>query len=220
MVGPMNIIGIYKIENLTNGKKYIGQSCDIMKRWADHRWALENDRHTNGHLQNAWNKAQGHFDFSVIETCEAEELDAREEYWIAYYRANDPALGYNLTSGGDGIRGLVRTAEHCRHISESLIGRVGVMKGRRFTHEHRQKIAKALRGNRNMHSGKDNTASKAVRCIETGEVFETMTAAGLHYGSKSVTPGVNIRKCCLGERPTALGHTWEFVTDVGGGGVK
>lgn len=29
-------IGIYKIENLINGKKYIGQSIHIEKRWQEH----------------------------------------------------------------------------------------------------------------------------------------------------------------------------------------
>ena len=31
------MIGIYKIENLINGKVYIGQSVDIKERWASHK---------------------------------------------------------------------------------------------------------------------------------------------------------------------------------------
>ena len=31
------MIGIYKIENLVNGKCYIGQSKYIEKRWTDHK---------------------------------------------------------------------------------------------------------------------------------------------------------------------------------------
>ena len=31
------ICGIYKIENLVNGKVYIGQSVDIYKRWIEHK---------------------------------------------------------------------------------------------------------------------------------------------------------------------------------------
>jgi predicted GIY-YIG superfamily endonuclease len=35
-------IGIYKIENLINGKIYIGQSIHIEKRWQEHCKASSN----------------------------------------------------------------------------------------------------------------------------------------------------------------------------------
>ena len=43
------ICGIYKIENLVNGKVYIGKSLDIYKRWNDHKWTSKtpNDVHYN-----------------------------------------------------------------------------------------------------------------------------------------------------------------------------
>ena len=47
--------GIYCIENLKNHKKYIGQSVDIKKRWRNHRYKLNGNKHFNQHLQNSWN---------------------------------------------------------------------------------------------------------------------------------------------------------------------
>lgn len=42
------MIGIYKIENLINGKVYIGQSTDIKERWASHkRIIFENNKESN-----------------------------------------------------------------------------------------------------------------------------------------------------------------------------
>ena len=39
------MIGIYKIENLINGKVYIGQSTDIKERWAKHKRVIfENNK--------------------------------------------------------------------------------------------------------------------------------------------------------------------------------
>ena len=35
--------GVYKIENINNGKKYIGSSKDIEKRFYQHRRKLENN---------------------------------------------------------------------------------------------------------------------------------------------------------------------------------
>lgn len=40
------VIGIYKIENKVNGKKYIGQSIDIGKRWSSHCTMLKYNKHT------------------------------------------------------------------------------------------------------------------------------------------------------------------------------
>lgn len=39
------------------------------------------------------------FDFSVIEECEIDQLDAREKYWINYY--NSYKNGYNGNEGGN-----------------------------------------------------------------------------------------------------------------------
>lgn len=207
--------GIYRLKNLCNGKIYIGQSVDIERRWGFHRWELVNDRHPNCHLQNAWNKTDGNFEFSVIEYCSVDQLDDREIYWISFYQSNDPKKGYNLTTGGDGIRGLERTEEHRKNLSKALKGREGPMKGKKFSEEHKQKIARALRGNTNMHFGKDNKASTPVICLDTGERFECAAEAGRRCGSKSDTPGTNIRKCCLGLRPRAFGYKWAFIEATG-----
>ena len=60
------ISGIYCIKNVDTGKKYIGQSKNIYKRWIDHRWALNNKMHDNDYLQKAWDKyGETHFVFSI-----------------------------------------------------------------------------------------------------------------------------------------------------------
>ena len=92
-------MGIYKIKNLFNGKVYIGQSVDIEKRWGVHKTELKNNYHCNVHLQNAWNKyGEGNFEFSIVEECDADQLNQREIYWISKF--NSYENGYNLTCGG------------------------------------------------------------------------------------------------------------------------
>ena len=56
------ICGIYKITNKINGKCYIGQSNDIIKRWkTEYKWY-----HINSHLQSAFNKyGLENFDFEI-----------------------------------------------------------------------------------------------------------------------------------------------------------
>lgn len=49
------ICGIYKITNLVNGKFYIGSTNNIKSRYKSHFNDLKSNKHTNGHLQNAYN---------------------------------------------------------------------------------------------------------------------------------------------------------------------
>ena len=41
----MSKCGIYKIENKINGKCYIGQSVDILRRWRVHKTIANNENH-------------------------------------------------------------------------------------------------------------------------------------------------------------------------------
>ena len=204
------VCGIYEIKNLVNGKVYIGQSIDIRSRWIMHKWELNSGRHNNSHLQRAWDKHNRQFSFSILEVCPPGQLDAREIQWIKERRSNDPKYGYNVTTGGDGARGYKKTPEQCERLSAALKGRVGSMTGKRFSEEHKRKIAKGLAGNHNSGYGKDNHASKSVICIETGQRFECAADAGRYYNSVSSTPGTNILKACKGHRPDAFKMHWRF----------
>lgn len=92
--------GIYCIENKINGKKYIGQSIDISRRWTEHRQKSRFDKGTI--LYNSFKKyGVENFNFYIIEECKEEELNNREIYWISYY--DTFKHGYNMTLGGAGI---------------------------------------------------------------------------------------------------------------------
>ena len=96
------MIGIYKIQNLTNGKCYIGQSKNIKRRWKDHRCSANNsvDHNYNNPLYRAIRKyGIENFSFEVIEECLVSELNDKEKYYIQKY--NSFFNGYNLTLGGD-----------------------------------------------------------------------------------------------------------------------
>lgn len=97
-------IGIYKIENKINKKKYIGQSMNIEKRWKKHRYLLNSNKHHNQYLQNAWNKYKEKcFIFNIIEVCDPDIINDREQYWIDKFDSYNN--GYNLDKGGKGVLG-------------------------------------------------------------------------------------------------------------------
>ena len=93
--------GIYKIENLIDGKIYIGQSKQIRQRWTEHKKELRRNKHKNNYLQRAWNKyGEENFKHEIIELCPESLLDEKECFYIKLYNSFDSNKGYNLTTGG------------------------------------------------------------------------------------------------------------------------
>ena len=93
--------GIYKIENILNGKIYIGQSIEIERRWQKHLSANDNFL-----IHKAIKKyGKENFHFSIIEECDASLLNEKECYWIKFYNSVIPN-GYNMIQGGSNGIGL------------------------------------------------------------------------------------------------------------------
>ena len=118
------VCGIYGIRNIANNKIYIGLSSDIYKRWKVHRTILNKGKDINAHLQSAWNEyGESSFEFFIIEKISSEnknKMKTRERHWIRKYRSNNNSFGYNMTSGGDGVRDLDPISLEKKSIAESI----------------------------------------------------------------------------------------------------
>ena len=116
------ICGVYKIENLVNGKVYIGKSKNIGVRWSEHRSELNNGTHINPHLQSAWYKyGESNFRFDVIyKAIDEDDALKHEEYYIAKYKSYNSSFGYNLTKGG---QSGYFTDESIANASKSKLGK-------------------------------------------------------------------------------------------------
>lgn len=93
---------IYKIENLVNGKKYIGLTDNIRRRRNRHFTDLNCNRHDNKFLQKEFN-IYGKENFSFEKIFEGDltpkEIGDKEKEYIKYY---DSYLnGYNQNEGGN-----------------------------------------------------------------------------------------------------------------------
>ena len=88
--------GIYKIENLINGKKYIGQSIHIERRWSEHCFPSNSSQISLAIKEFG----KENFSFNVIEECLVEDLDKKEAYWINFYNSIIPN-GYNVTENSE-----------------------------------------------------------------------------------------------------------------------
>ena len=108
------MIGIYKFENLVNGKKYIGQSINIERRYKDHIVRAKNNFPSNSEYNSAFHKALrkygiSSFSFEILEECGKAQLNQKEIYWIKYF--DSYANGYNETSGGEAQEASVKFDE-------------------------------------------------------------------------------------------------------------
>ena len=120
--------GIYCITNTINGKQYIGQSINIPKRWSEHKRDLKNNKHSNVHLQNAWNKYGGHaFEFKIIKCCKEPYLNRFEKIYIKIF--DTFKNGYNRHVGG-----------------RSSSGKIAIFYGHHHTEESKKKISLANKG--------------------------------------------------------------------------
>lgn len=140
--------GIYLITNQANGKVYVGSSKDIEKRKYRHCHSLNNGKHTNCHLQGAWNTyGYGAFHFVTLEYCNPENLVEREDWWMGILDSRNSDKGYNL-----------RTADRKKHSEETKvklsIALIGKNLGRHHTAEAKAKISAAGKGRPPWHKGK------------------------------------------------------------------
>jgi group I intron endonuclease len=144
------ISGIYCIENVENGMKYIGFARDIHDRWVSHKTSLKGGYHCNKYMQSTYNKyGESIFEYYIIQVLEDSEelLKNMEVYWISYY--NSYILdggGYNLTRGGDGTWGMKHTEETKNKLSEMNSGEKSFWFGRHHTEESKQKISESNMG--------------------------------------------------------------------------
>ena len=106
---------IYKIENIINGKVYIGmtKSNTPNRRWSYHK--RDRKRNKNIPLYKAMNK-YGIENFNLIvlesEIENIEELIKKEIYYISLYESTNSSKGYNCTTGGEGVSGIIGEKNH------------------------------------------------------------------------------------------------------------
>lgn len=213
------MIGIYCIENLKSGKKYIGKSLNIEARWREHKHFLRHGTHGNRHLQSSWNKyGEESFKFYVVQESTREQIDELEKVWIE--KLNTYNEGYNLTKGGDGQCGRYLTEEQKKHLSEINMGEKNPNYGLKRSEETRRLMSKAMRHKRRPmteeHKKKisegckgvdHSTQNKSVLWIETNQIFKSVSEASEQTGY-SVS---GISKVCLGKRNKIYNQHFIFI---------
>jgi group I intron endonuclease len=132
--------GIYSIK-INNDVLYVGQSCNMPRRWRYHKWQLRNGTHANSYLQNIYNSHKD-LEFYVEEiVADRRNLTKREIYHIKKLR---PKCNFVIPSMNDT---WIFSHERNKKISISSLGKQKSL-------EHRKNISLSRVGSKNPMFGK------------------------------------------------------------------
>lgn len=115
---------LYKISNTINDKVYIGYTCNIKRRWSEHRSKINWRLYPNSYLYRSMIKhGVNNFSIEVIDKFDTvEEAKLAEIHYIAVFKKYCPENLLNLTEGGDGATGYKHSDESRAKISKALKG--------------------------------------------------------------------------------------------------
>ena len=159
---------IYMHRNKINNKVYIGQTkCNN----PNNRWR-NGTNYQNTYFGRAINKyGWDNFEHIILETNiqSIEEADAKERFYIAQYDSNNPEKGYNLTNGG--------------HINSIQNKEVTLAKSKRMkeqwqNEEYKIKMSQKSKEYWDNHPELKAQMGQSVKCVETGQVFNSYHEAG------------------------------------------
>jgi group I intron endonuclease len=162
--------GVYVIENLVNGKKYVGSSKNLKSRFYYHKYFLRNNKHHTNHLQNAWNKdGEENFKFYLLIDCPEDQLLLWEKRMFEAFRCCERDFGYNLGLDPTTTKHSEATR---KKISLSLSGEKNPNFGKKFSIETRQKMI----GNKNSLGVKHSAETcKKLSLLRIGKKHSTET---------------------------------------------
>lgn len=129
--------GIYSIQNVKNGKRYIGSSYDIKNRWWQHKRQLQQQKHHSFILQRAWNKyGEELFIFEVLLYCDPQDCLTFEQIALDCYQPE-----YNVCREAGSVAGYRHTASTKRKMSarhQNYSGANNPFYGKRHSEEFKE----------------------------------------------------------------------------------
>lgn len=172
-----------------SGKVYIGQTINYNKRCTPGNYT-SSPYFYRAIQKYGWNN----FEHIILkECCSQEEANQVEKFYIKLYNSTNPKYGYNIAEGGA--------------FQRTFAGENNPFYGKHHTEEVKQKLSEQ---HRHMHT-------KAVECINTGEIFESAFYAAEWCGISKQ----GIQRCCVGGRPTAGKHPetkeklkWRYIDEI------
>ena len=157
--------GIYLITNIVNNKVYVGQAQNLYVRTRQHVLYEKNPL-----LKKAFKKyGIDKFTIDVLEQCETDKLDEREQYWMDYYEVIDKNKGYNICPVAGSTRGLKKSQEEREKMSKRASQRIG--KSNPFYGKHHSDDAKEKIRQKKIGQVVSDETKRKISQRHTGEKF-------------------------------------------------
>lgn len=183
----MRLSVVYVHKNKSNGKCYVGQT----KQKIENRWK----KNGSGYLDIVDGKYKNPkfapailkygwdgFEHIVLhENITLTEANKLEKKLITSYDSLDN--GYNCTEGGEGTPSVKRSLEWCKMKSKSMKGKL---------------------------KGSANGCSRKIKCIETEDIFDSLSEACDAYDIKYSTFHTNLNKAIRNGHRCG-GYHWEYL---------
>jgi len=229
------LIGVYIITNNENGKKYIGASNNVLRRFIEHR--CPRNLKKNNILYKAFKKyGLSSFDFILLDWLDdIKKLPQREKFWIKKLKPE-----YNMNEGGLGNVGLTVSEETRKKLSlisknqwdelsaEDKVKRIknnltGPVKGHIVYESTRKKLRDFNLGKK---QSKETILKRSKALKETGRKlgFCVKKVGAFKYGKlykkfdsvKSAAGFINVHPSCItgvlkGRRITSGGYKWKYL---------
>ena len=207
---------VYLHTNKINDKKYVG----ITSRNPEDRWG--NNGYNYNDSPRFWNAIQKYgwdsFKHEILYTgLTKEDACNKEIELIASYQTTNPDFGYNLHSGG-GMPPIMIGESNPFYGDHRFAGENHPMYGRKHSEETKRKMSQNHRDVKRENNpfygdhrfaGKNHPNAKAVVCVETGIVYDTVSEAEKQTG----VARSNIAKQIKGLIKHAGGYHWKYLTD-------
>lgn len=212
---------IYLVKNKNEKIVYIGQQIGTK--------SLTEYKGSGLLLSRAYNKyGENHFKREIIEHCVKTELNDKEKYYIKKYNTKFPH-GYNLTEGGEGMKGYQYTNEQKENISKAK-------KGQKYPDTHRKKLSKARKGIprsketidkisktkalknkiqpdlglKGQYKKNINASKRILQYDLEGNLLNEYQSAAEASRCLGNVSGNTIADCAAGRQKTAYGYKWEY----------
>lgn len=133
--------GIYRIRNVLDNNFYIGQSFDFKKRKILHFNDLSRNKHSNRHLQFAFNKyGKNNFVFEILLYCEESELTYYEQKYVDILCPQ-----YNIcklcVNSRKGVKSSEETKKKISANAKNQWGENNNRYGKRYTEEEKKQFS-------------------------------------------------------------------------------
>ena len=152
---------IYMWRNKVNGKLYVGQAINFVRRTREHKYGTYNENSKHGY-NTPFHNAIRKYGIENFEICILEynlngydEMNEKEIFYIEYYDTlANKRKGYNVASGGGNANTLAgkteeEMEEYRRKQSEAKKGENHPNYGKQLSEETKQKISEANKGKNN-----------------------------------------------------------------------